>query len=185
MKKAIIVVAVIAVVTAIFFLTWRGGEGDVVPAVAQLDFDPSDISMVDIPLTAVYRNELHDTGYLKLVNRDLSMSRPTERAQLIPVWPGIAVSRTDIYIHQTARTAIAALFDEARYIAGLGALHVTSGYRGYDRQRELYYGAADRSYVMPPGHSEHQLGLAADIVIMGVPMSSAQMSGTPEAVWLA
>jgi len=185
MKKAIIVLLCIAAVTGIFFLTWRSETETVPVIIAQLDFDPANISGVDIQLTTAYRNQIHDTGYLKLVNRDLYMSRPTDASQIIPVWPGIAVSRTDITIHQTARTAIAALFEEARYIDGLGQFHVTSGYRSFDRQRELYTGAVDRSYVMPPGHSEHQLGLAADILVVGMPMSSAQMSGTPEAVWLA
>ena len=184
MKKAIIAILCIAAVTAVFFLTWND-EGEVVPAVAPLEFDPASISRVDIPLTGAYRYQLHDTGYLKLVNRLLYMSRPTDPQQIVSVWPGIAVRATDITIHQTARAAIAALFEQARYIDDLSSFFVTSGYRSFDHQSEIYENAADRAYVLPPGHSEHQLGLAADILAMGIPMSAAQMSGTREAVWLA
>ena len=184
MKKAIIAILCVAAVTAIFFLTWRD-RAEVVPALAPLEFDPANIGRVDIPLTAEYLDSLQDTGYLKLVNRDLYMSRPADPSQIVNVWPGIPVSTTYITIHQTARAAIYALLGQARYIDGLGQFFVTSGYRSFDRQREIYENAADRAYVLPPGHSEHQLGLAADILVMCTPMTSAQMSGTPEAVWLA
>ena len=184
MKKVIIAILCIAAVTAIFFLTWRG-EAEVSPAIAPLEFDLENIVRVDMLLTMEYLSLLQDTGYLKLVNRDFYITNSTDPSKIVNVWPGIDVSSTDITIHQTARAAIYTLLEQARYIDGLGSFFVTSGYRSFDRQRELYENAADRAYVLPPGHSEHQLGLAADILVMGIPMTSAQMSGTPEIIWLA
>jgi len=122
---------------------------------------------------------LADTGYLKLVNRDLAMSRPVDYSNIVDAWPTVPVRATDITVHQTLLGAVAALFAEADDIP----FFVTSGYRNVYRQHEIYENAEDRMYVMPPGHSEHNIGLAVDILVMDVPMS--QMSGTPEARWLA
>lgn len=196
MKKAIISILCVAAVTAIFFLTWRG-ETEVIPAIFPLEQDPAleqDLVLAQAPanigwggisLTSECLSLLQDTGYLKLVNREFYMTSPTDPSKIVSVWPGIDVSTTHITIHQTARAAIYSLLGQARYIDGLGSFFVTSGYRSFDRQRELYENAVNRAYLLPPGHSEHQLGLAADILVVGTPMSSAQMSGTPEAIWLA
>jgi len=134
------------------------------------------------PLTSTFRSILTDTGYLKLVNRDLAMSQPINYAYIVDAWPTVPVRVTDITVHQTALNAIAALFEDGQHIA---EFFITSGYRSVGRQAEIYANVADRMYVMPPGHSEHNLGLAADILAPGIQMNSAQMSGTPEAVWLA
>ena len=190
MKKIAIIVFCLTAVTAVFFLTFkygnRNGNGngeEYIPAIVPLEYDPEDISPVSIPLAPAYHADIPDTGYLKLVNRELYQSRQTCRSQIVYAWPTVQVSTTAVTIHQTALNAIAALFADARYIEEFGSFFITSGYRSYDRQREIYDNAADRAYVLPPGHSEHQLGLAADILVLGIPM--AQMSGTPEAVWLA
>lgn len=43
------------------------------------------------------------------------------------------------------------------YITGI------SGYRSYHRQKELYDSAVTRTFLAPPGTSEHQTGLAIDL----------------------
>lgn len=129
-------------------------------------------------LTSTSRTTLTDTGYLKLVNRNLAVNRSTDYSQMVSAWPTVPVRATDITLHQTALNAIAALLESAH-----APFFVTSGYRDATRQHELYESAVNRAYVLPPGHSEHQLGLAADILVMDIPMG--QMSGTPEALWLA
>ncbi|WP_158305808.1 D-alanyl-D-alanine carboxypeptidase family protein [Parvularcula bermudensis] len=47
------------------------------------------------------------------------------------------------------------------------ALSLRSGYRSYDTQAQLYRRAGPKGRVTPPGTSEHQLGLAADIDVNG------------------
>lgn len=58
-----------------------------------------------------------------------------------------------------------------------------SGYRSYNRQKELYTGSP---YVALPGTSEHQSGLALDV---SCPSSNLELkesfADTPEGIWLA
>lgn len=51
-------------------------------------------------------------------------------------------------------------------------LSLRSGYRSYGTQKQLYEGTNHRGKVAPPGTSEHQLGLAADIDVNGRLMRS-------------
>ncbi len=46
-------------------------------------------------------------------------------------------------------------------------ISLRSGYRSYDTQRDLYMRIGDLGTVTPPGVSEHQLGLVADIDVSG------------------
>lgn len=127
--------------------------------------------------------ELTDTRYLELVNRTFSMQDPTPSYRLVLAWPDMAVRATDILLHETAFSAIHALYQAAGR-AGITNLFIASGYRSMDEQRELYENATNRSYVMPAGHSEHQLGLAADILASGR-YHTGGMRGSTEARWLA
>jgi len=124
---------------------------------------------------------LIDTGYLKLVNRDRGITTPVNEAQLTTVWPDIPARTSYVTLHETAFSAMRELFRTAQN-ANINSLFVASGYRSQGEQRYLYENAVDKAYVMPPGHSEHQTGLAADI------LSSADipsMRGSEEARWLA
>jgi len=127
-------------------------------------------------------SEVIDTQYLKLVNRDRAIAVPVSYTRLMTAWPGVPARTTYVTVHETALSAVKALFQAAQS-ADIGDLFVASGFRGTEEQRTLYYNAADRSYVLPPGHSEHQLGLAVDILIVGHGFSN--MAGSPEAAWLA
>ena len=63
------------------------------------------------------------------------------------------------------------------------SLCCVSGYRSYDRQKELFRGS---SYVAAPGTSEHQSGLAIDLSSPSVQMKLTEKFGdTPEGRWLA
>jgi len=66
-------------------------------------------------------------------------------------------------------------------------LFITSGFRSYNRQKELYnkYVARDGkkaadTYSARPGHSEHQTGLAVDLN-----STVNSFANTPEAKWIA
>lgn len=68
-------------------------------------------------------------------------------------------------------------------------LYVTSGYRGYDEQEEVFAsylaeGGEDHAlkYAAKPGYSEHQTGRAIDVFTPGETTSS--FAGTPVAKWL-
>ena len=127
---------------------------------------------------AVYLSEIFDTQYLKLVNRDLAITTPMCHSLLVTVWPYMPAGTTDIRLHKTAFAAMLELFEAARD-ANIGGLFIASGYRSHEHQTQIYQNAADRRYVMTPGHSEHQLGLAADI--LSANNNFQTMRGTPEA----
>ncbi len=92
------------------------------------------------------------------------------------------------YLRSTAATALYALFDAASS-EGF-TLTVNSSYRSYQSQVETFnswvniYGEeyAERTSARP-GHSEHQLGTAADVGARGLVLEA--FTGTPEAAWLA
>ena len=67
-------------------------------------------------------------------------------------------------LEKSAAKAAMRLFTQAA-LEQIGLVGV-SGYRSYERQKELYEDAMKRksSAVAPPGASEHQTGLALDIV---------------------
>ncbi|MCL2248848.1 MAG: M15 family metallopeptidase [Oscillospiraceae bacterium] len=123
-------------------------------------------------------SDIEDTQYLKLVNRNLSINTPVEPSLLAPIWPGVSVRAVDITLHETARSAMLKLYQAAERDE-IHNLFVASGYRTHEEQRNLYENASDRRYVMPPGHSEHQLGLAVDILL-----TTGSIRGTSEAMWL-
>lgn len=57
-----------------------------------------------------------------------------------------------------------------------------SGYRSYERQKELYTG---NPYVAKPGTSEHQSGLALDLSCPAAHMELEEIfARTPEGIWL-
>jgi D-alanyl-D-alanine carboxypeptidase len=49
--------------------------------------------------------------------------------------------------------------------SGMDGITVNSGYRSREEQAVLYEATNDKSYVQPPGASEHETGLAVDLLI--------------------
>ena len=130
----------------------------------------------------VHITETTDTQYLKLVNRERAITTPVSHTRLVNVWPDMPASTAYVRLHETAFAAVRELFAAAQS-ADIGSLFIASGYRSHEHQSNLYANAADRRYVMTPGHSEHQLGLAADILTSSHNFQT--LKGTPEAQWLA
>jgi len=141
-------------------------------------------SGLGLNLTSVPLESLFDTGYLKMVNRSLPVLHIQED-KFTSAHPTVAVSTTEIRLHETALEAIAGLFQRGR-AEGFNSFFVASGFRTVEHQQRLWDNPANnRAYLMEPGHSEHHLGLAADILASGINMVTIQMSGTPEAAFLA
>lgn len=94
-------------------------------------------------------------------------------------------------LRQEAATAVEALMKDAK-AAGID-LRGTSAFRSYDYQVQLFnaYVARDGKeqalkYSAPPGHSEHQTGLAIDISSASVGYQLTQgLEQTKEGEWLA
>ena len=68
---------------------------------------------------------------------------------------------------------------------------VVSAYRSYQNQVQVFTSwsasaglASAESFSARPGHSQHQLGTAADIAVSGVANFSAAFGNSTEGVWL-
>ena len=122
---------------------------------------------------------------LVLVNRDYALSNCFQPDDLIPVGGG-----------QLMRKRAANAFLDMQYSMNQEGLFLTvrSGFRSYNTQRVLFNNAvrnwglasAER-WIARPGHSEHQTGLAVDIVqygFTGSPLSNARFQNTRHFAWL-
>ena len=176
------------------FWTLGGGErseADAGPSLIEraqgaFSLEPRDTqaaTLVDFPyaIMALPVAEVTDTQYLKLVNREHALQNALGEADLVNVWPDLPARTSYVTLRETAQRAMVELFAAAGR-ADVRGLFIASGFRSFEEQRELYQNAADRSYILPPGHSEHQLGLAADILASD---HTDGMANTPEARWLA
>jgi len=176
----IFTLAILAIGCYVFATAGSGGDGRMSEITAgerlRLEAGTAPDGHIAMPVA-----ELTDTQYLKLVNRDHGLSAPVREGNLRTVWPDMPARTTYVQIHNTAFSAMRELFAAAGQ-ANVSGLFIASGYRTHAEQSELYANAADPAYVMPPGHSEHQLGLAADILSGD---HTGSMRDTEEARWLA
>jgi D-alanyl-D-alanine carboxypeptidase len=135
--------------------------------------------------------------YLVLINH----ANPLDPIDYIPpdlteVIDARAANRPQFLRYYPAK-ALEAFLIEAR-ANGMNNITVTSAYRSYARQSELFNAEVNRLRpvhgenaesvaavsIMPPGHSEHQTGLGVDMHT--IPTGAAQSFGnTPEGRWLA
>jgi len=181
-----LVFAIFAVGFYVFAIAGNGDGTDTptdTPAIREASDTATAPHLSDFPAftTPVSIDQLTDTQYLKLVNRARAIASPVNYAQLVTAWPDMPARTTYVALHETAFHAIQSLFTAANN-ANIGSLFIASGHRSHTEQSELYANAYDPAYVMPPGHSEHQLGLAADILLGD---DTTSMRGSPAAQWLA
>lgn len=126
--------------------------------------------------------DITDTRLLELVNSDYPISGVPDSRVNITTAPTVAYSFNTIDLHEKALEAVEEMFAAARK-ANIKSLYVCSGYRDYATQKRLYEEATDKSFVQPPNHSEHQTGLAVDIMAGNV--SQEAMGSSREGRWLA
>lgn len=123
-----------------------------------------------------------NTRYLELINHNHRFGAEPNRDLIVSAWPTVAVRATDVTLHSTALEAVSEMFGAA-VEDGTTTLFVSSGYRNYYEQAEVYHSGIDRDMVLPPGYSEHHSGLGIDILALGVPQ--LEMADAPEGRWLA
>ena len=140
---------------------------------------PVDTSILTVPISA---SEIEDTHQLELINGMHPISQEPGFRQLKVAYSAVAVSNESIRLQENALTAVADMFAAAQR-AGIHSLYVSSGYRDYVQQKELYKETLDKSTVQKPGHSEHQTGLAADIFAQD--QTNREMMSSFEGQWLA
>lgn len=117
---------------------------------------------------------------LELVNKTHAASG--EPKDLATAYPAVQVRESSIRLHPQALAALQEMFEGAQQ-AGVKGLYLSSGYRSYEEQKQVYAEAADKDYAQPPGCSEHQTGLAADILALNVKQN--KMASSAQGRWLA
>ena len=137
-------------------------------------------------------NHYHNDSIAILVNKSHPLTEDDIPLDLVPVDVPFDYTGKDMrnYLRAPAAEALKRLFDAAE-AAGLDLIGV-SGYRSYERQKEIYENNLITTgkihtmrYSAPPGASEHQTGLAMDISTPSIGSELIQaFEDTPEGKWL-
>ena len=120
-----------------------------------------------VPATTGSTAGIDDTRTLELVNREFATGAAPESSLIVPAISQVQVLTADVTLDSRALAAVSSLFAAAG-AEGFDRLYVSSGFRSYAEQRDIYNEARGASYVSPPGFSEHETGLAVDIMVEGV-----------------
>jgi LAS superfamily LD-carboxypeptidase LdcB len=110
-----------------------------------------------------YVSEANSTSPL-LVNRSHPLPDDYPIPQLAFLAGKTAVSDSDIMVAAEIEQPLVAMLADAQAFTAEN-ICVNSGYRSREEQAMLYEEASDKSYVQPPGSSEHETGLAVDLLI--------------------
>jgi D-alanyl-D-alanine carboxypeptidase len=171
----------IAILALILFLTGCSTRGKDISLMQD-----SSVSVIEsLEVVSVAVKDIDDSGYLALVNLQypIMTELDSEFVKVLDYVPTSPVGIQDMYLHSSAMTAVIEMFDSAREAGITGGLSVASGFRGYDKQQELYGDGNNSDYVLPPGHSEHQTGLAVDIGVQG--MAGTEFGSSKQGRWFA
>lgn len=117
-----------------------------------------------------------------LVNADHPVPEGLATAELVTLAGTLPVSGSSVQVASELVDPLRELFAAAA-AAGHDGLYVNSGFRSAQDQQELWDAAEDRSFVQPPGHSEHQTGLAVDLADLAP--DGATFGESSSGVWLA
>lgn len=131
--------------------------------------------------------------YCRLINREFTLSETYVPEDLVPCDFPFAASE-----HAEKRLLCRAAAEAAKHLLKYGKsfgcyLYGISGYRSYDRQREIYEQRLREAgpeytcqYIARPGESEHQSGLALDLSCPAVHLELEEaFASTGEGRWLS
>lgn len=134
-----------------------------------------------------------DDGLLRLVNRQEKITKKFEPDDLVK--PDVPVNKKNqedqVYMRREAAQALEKMFAAAKEEKGYVLLAV-SGYRSYGEQQLIFNNKvnavgskeAAQKKVAPAGASEHQLGLAQDVLCENYRLLNAGFLDTEEGRWL-
>lgn len=103
---------------------------------------------------------------------------PGELVNLYEQRHSFRLARSDIYLTRECYEAMERMFAAAED-ADMNGYTVTSGYRDYQRQAEIY-AESEPGYAQEAGASEHQTGLAFDVTVE----TNDGFENTPQYAWL-
>lgn len=205
LKTIIVIVVLLALLAGIYwwYVSWQRQPADQAPTQQNIPTkqqppatkQPVTVNLPNAkPIPARISDYTADTDLWKLVNKSTGYTRPDYTPNdltlvTVPTMPGRGQDERSM--RQIVMDDLAAMFKTA-HAAGVD-LHVGSGYRSYDTQSALFsrysqqYGEAAASrFSARPGHSEHQSGLAVDLVgADGRCWVDECFKNTTAGVWLA
>ena len=120
-------------------------------------------------------------GNILLVNESHRLSAdyvPDELVNLYQQRHSFRLASSEIYLTRQTYEAMEKMFHAAEE-AGMNGYIVTSGYRSYQRQAEVY-AQSEPGKAQQPGASEHQTGLAFDVTVE----TNDGFESTPQYAWL-
>ena len=144
-------------------------------------------------LSSAMAASFDDAGLLRLVNRDEKITKKYVPEDLVK--PDVPTNKKsqqeEIYMRAEAAKALEDMFAAAKEEKGYTLLAV-SGYRAYGLQQVMFnnkvaaVGSKEKAWrkVAPAGASEHQLGLAMDIVCDTFRQLNSGFGETEEGKWL-
>ena len=120
-------------------------------------------------------------GSILLVNRENRLSEDYVPEGLVNLYEqrhSFRLASSNIYLTRTCYEAMEKMFAAAE-ADGVNGFIVTSGYRDYARQAEIY-AESEAGKAQEPGASEHQTGLAFDVTAE----TNSGFESTPQYAWL-
>lgn len=118
-------------------------------------------------------------GPLILVNKSVELQEdPSDLIDIADQLDGLLAHTDEVVVQSEIVSPLLQMLTDAND-AGFKRLNLTSSFRSGELQEQLYEQIGEE-FALPPGHSEHQTGLAVDISI-----TYGKIEGTKEAKWLA
>ena len=120
-------------------------------------------------------------GDILLVNSANRLDANYEPADLVNLYQmrhSFRLASSEIYLTRECYEAMEKMFAAAED-ADMNGYTITSGYRDYNRQAEIY-AESEPGYAQEPGASEHQTGLAFDVTVE----TNLGFENTPQYAWL-
>ena len=121
-------------------------------------------------------------GNILLVNADHRLDAdyvPEGLVNLYEMRHSFRLASSEIYLTRETYEAMERMFHAAEE-QGMNGFYITSGYRSYQRQAEVY-AESEPGKAQEPGASEHQTGLAFDVTAES---SSGNFETTEQYGWL-
>lgn len=153
---------------------------------------------IDISQWEQYIDPVDDAPYLILVNKTHPLDKDYVPSDMIDVVNTRKDGRATQKMVRAAEKALEAFLLEAKEY-GITNVSVTSAYRSYDYQEQLFNSYVNQhlskfssreecekyveTFSARPGTSEHQTGLTCDM--HNLPSAEVTFANTPEAKWLA
>lgn len=130
----------------------------------------------------ITQDQVHQ-GDLLLVNKEHPVRQESVKSDVVNLFGQInmvksyALLDTNIRLSEGVAQQFQKMIEDAES-EGVNHFMISSGYRDFEEQEELYQ-AKGSDYALPPGFSEHNLGLSLD-----VGSTQDEMSKAPEGRWL-